>query len=193
MFMYVCHDVNVHVGMSWCKCPLVRMQWMLTPAWVCNECKCLLESMPWCKCPFVGMPLCECPFVSISCHGMLWCKHNLFKNFFYFQNEASTTPETKIFSKLDLLSMKSHLPFDLRLPKKLVTTIRKSLNGAFTWNLMIWLKRLIFTIWLSKEMACFQGLFFGKMNSLKIKHLKNILFFFRSWIWQFDRHQDPPW
>ena len=26
-------------------------------------------------------------------------------------------PETKIFSKLDLLFMKSHFPFDLRLPK----------------------------------------------------------------------------
>ena len=73
--------------------------------------------------------------------------------------------------------MKSHLPFDLRLPKKLVITIRKSLNGALTWNLMISLKRLIFTIWLSKEMAHFQGLFSGKMNSLKIKHLKKIHFF----------------
>ena len=48
MFMYVCHDVNVHVCMS--------------------------------------------------CYGMLWCKHNLFKNFFYSQNEASTTPKTKISS-----------------------------------------------------------------------------------------------
>ena len=110
---------------------------------------------------------------------MLWCKHNLFKNFPYFQNEASTTPETKIFSKLGLLFLKNHLPFDLRLPKKkLVITVRKSLNGAPTWNLMIWLKRFIFTIWLSKMVARFQGLFlfFGKMNSLKIKHFKKIHF-----------------
>ena len=97
MLMQVCHDVNVHVRMSWCKCPLVGMswckcslvhammqmffvwmQWMWMPAWVCNECQRPLAGMPW--------------------HEMLWCKHNLFKIFFYFQNEASTTPETKIFS-----------------------------------------------------------------------------------------------
>ena len=125
--LWVCHDVNVHVGMSWCKChlvgmswckcscmyvmmwmftcryavmrmsllwvchdanvlmvhtmmqmPLIGMWWMWMPALVCNECQCLLESMSW--------------------YGMLWCKHNLFKNSFYSQNEASTTPETKIFS-----------------------------------------------------------------------------------------------
>ena len=121
----------------------------------------------------------------------IWCKHNLFKNSFYFQNEASTTPEIKIFSKLDLL--KSYLPFDLRLPKKLVITIRKSLNGALTWNLMIWLKRFIFTIWLSKKGQCSSKAFFlKKMNSLKIKHLKKI-HFCCSWIWQFDKRQDPPW
>ena len=65
-------------SMPWRECPLVGMQWMPMPVWVCNECKCPLAGMPW--------------------HGMLWCKHNLFKNSFYFQNEASTTPETKIFS-----------------------------------------------------------------------------------------------
>ena len=121
-----CHDANVPLVHAMMQMPFVRMQWMLMPAWVCNECKCLLESMPW--------------------HRMLWCKHNLFKNSFYFQNEASITPETKIFSKLDSLFMKSHLPFDLRLPKKLVITVKKSPNGAFTWNLMIWLKRFIFTM-----------------------------------------------
>ena len=48
---------------------------------------------------------------------MLWCKHNLFKNSLCFQIEASSAPETKIFSKLDLLFLKSHLLFDLRLLK----------------------------------------------------------------------------
>ena len=67
-------------------------------------------------------------------------------------------PETKIFPKLDLLFMKSHLPFDLRLPKKLVITIKKSSNGASAWNLMIWLKR--FTIWLSKRGGTFSRPFF---------------------------------
>ena len=150
---------------------------MRMPAWVCNECKCLFESMPWCECLLGSMPWRECPLVGISWRGMLWCKHNLFKNSFYFQNEASTTLETKIFSKLDLLFMKSHLSFDLRLPKKLVITVRKSPNGAFTWNLMIWLKRLIFTIWLSKEMARFQCLFFWKNEFFEIKHFKKIHFF----------------
>ena len=95
------------VGMSWCQCSLVGMSW----------CECLLGSMPWCKCSYsachdANVPLvhammrmsiwvcneCECPLVGIPWHGMLWCKHNSFKNSFYFQNEASTTPETKIFS-----------------------------------------------------------------------------------------------
>ena len=73
--------------------------------------------------------------------------------------------------------MKSHLSFWLKAPKKLVITIRKSLNGAFTWNLMIWLKRLIFTIWLSKEMvAHFQGLFLKKWILWKSNILKRFIF-----------------
>ena len=55
-------------------------------------------------------------------------------------------------------------------------TIRKSSNGAFTWNLMIWLKRLISTIWLSKEMAHFQGLFSGKWILWKSSILKRFIF-----------------
>ena len=72
--------------------------------------------------------------------------------------------------------MKSHLPFDLRLSKKLVIAIRKFFE--FTWNLMIWLKRLIFTIWLSKEMvAHFQGLFLEKWILWKSSILKRFIFF----------------
>ena len=85
--LWVCHYANVYVGMSWCKCSLVGMSW----------CKCLFGSMPWCR--------------------MLWCKHNLFKNSFYFQNEASTTPETKIFQNLIYYSWKVIFFFDLRLLK----------------------------------------------------------------------------
>ena len=48
---------------------------------------------------------------------MLWRKHNLLKKSLCFQIEASSTPETKIFSKLDLLFLKSHLLFYLRLTK----------------------------------------------------------------------------
>ena len=41
---------------------------------------------------------------------------------------------------------------------------------------MIWLKRFIFTIWLSKRGGTFSRTFSRKMNSLKIKHLKKIHF-----------------
>ena len=56
-----------HWCMPWCECPL-SMQWMWMPAWVCNECKCLLESMPWYECPLGNMPWGECLFVGIPWH-----------------------------------------------------------------------------------------------------------------------------
>ena len=149
-------------------------------------CTCLFSEMQfsWCGCP-IG----ACRDANAPCRDamtqmshweyammrMLWCKHDLFKNSLYFRPEASTMPKTKIFSKLDLLFMKSHLPFDLRLPKKnWWSLLKKSSNGASTWNLMIWLKRFI--IWLSKRGGTFPKPFSGKMNSLKIKHLKKIHF-----------------
>ena len=107
---------------------------------------------------------------------MLWHNHNLFRNSLCFQIEASSTPETKIFSKLDLLFPKSHPFFDLRLLKKIGDHYQKSPNGALTWNPMIWLKRFIFTIWLSKRVARLRP-FSGKTNSLKIMYLKKIHFF----------------
>ena len=45
---------------------------------------------------------------------------------------------------------------------------------------MIWLKIFIFTIWFSKRGGTFSRPFSGKMNSLKIKHLKKIHFFLVS-------------
>ena len=65
----VCHDANVPLVHAMMQMPLVRMQWMLMLAWVFNECKCLLESMPWCECLLGGMPWCECPLGS-----MPWCE-----------------------------------------------------------------------------------------------------------------------
>ena len=152
--------------------PLVRMQWMLTSAWVCNECKCLLESMSWCECPLESMSWHECPLVGMQWMQMPSCGYimtwnalvqtQFIQKFLLFSTWGFHNAWNQNIFKLDLLFMKSHLPFDLRLPKKLVITVRKSLNGAFTWNLMIWLKRLISTIWLSKEMVHFQSLFFWK-------------------------------
>ena len=121
------HDADVPLVHAMMQMSLVGMQWMRMPAWVCNECKCLFESMPWCECllgsiRWMRMPLCGYAMTQMShweyaMMRMLWCKHDLFKNSLYFRPEASTTPKTKIFSKLDLLFMKSHLPFDLRPPK----------------------------------------------------------------------------
>ena len=179
------------VGMPWCECLLIGMQWMRIPVWVCNECKCLLESMPWHECPLVGIQWMQMPPYGYIVTQMLWCKHNLFKDSLYFQNKASSAPETKIFSKLDLLFMKKSSSFWLRAPTKWWSLLEIS-EWALTWNLMIWLKIFIFTIWLSKRGGTFPRHFSEKMNSLKIKHLEKI-HFFSSWIWQFDKRQDPSW
>ena len=170
------------VGMSWCKCSLVGMSW----------CKCPLVGMPWCKCPLVGMPWCKCSFgyamnvnarVGMQWMQMLWCRYNLFKNSLYFQNETSSTLETKTFSKLDLLFLKSHLLFDLRFPKNWWSLLEISEWGHWLGNLMTWLKRFIFTIWLSIRGGTFSRPFSRKMNSLKIKYLKKRFNFFNLWIW----------
>ena len=177
--------------MLWCECPLVGMQW----------CKCPIVGMPWYKCPLVGMQWCKCTLV-----GMLWwkytlercammrmfrCKHNLFKNSLYFQNEASSAPETKILSKLDLLFLKSHLLFGLRLLKNWW-----SLLEIFEWGIGLETDDLAQKIYFhnlveQKGWHAFRA-FFWKTNSLKIKHLKKI-HFFSLWIWQFDRPQNLLW
>ena len=61
------------------------------------------------------MEMSACGYVMMQ---MFWCKHKSFKNSLYFQNEASSALETKIFSRLDLLLPKSHLFFLLKAPKK---------------------------------------------------------------------------
>ena len=155
---------------------------------VYNECECLLESMPWCECPLGSMPWCECPLVCMQWtqmhpYGyimtqMLWCKHKLFKNSLYFQNEASSAPEIKIFSKLDLLFLKSHLIFDLRLPKNWWSLLE---NLQMKHWLGIWWsgsKDLFLQFGWAKGWLVFMAFFFEKMNSLKIKHLKKIHHFF---------------
>ena len=103
-----------HWCMLWCECPLWCMQW----------CKCAFVGMQWCKCTLVGMLWWKYPLERCAMMRMFRCKHNLFKNSLYFQNEAFSAPETKIFSKLDLLFLKSHLFFWLKAPKILVITVK---------------------------------------------------------------------
>ena len=70
-------------------------------------CKCLLVGMPWCKCPLVGMPWCEC-FDANTIYSKIP---------FVFKIKASSTLETQIFSKFNLLFPKSPIIFYLKLPK----------------------------------------------------------------------------
>ena len=145
-----------------CRCVMMQRppcgyQDVNVPLWVWSDANVRLESMPWCECPLLGVQ---------------WCKHNLFKNSFYFHNEASSAPEIKIFSKLDLLFLKSHLLFDLRLSKKLVITVINLWMGH-------WLR-----IWWSSSKDLFsqfgwaKGWLISMALFLKIKHLKKIHSFF---------------
>ena len=133
---------------------------------------------------------CKNLVVQMSSNGyvmmrMLWCKHNLFKNSFYFQNEASSTPETKIFSKLDLLFMKSHFLFDLRLPKNWWSLLEISEWDIDLESDDLAQKDYFHNLVQQRGWHIFKALFW-KMNSLKIKHLKKI-HFYCLWIWQFDK------
>ena len=118
----------------------------------------LLVGMSWCKCPFgyAMMRMSSCRYVMMQ---ILWWSKNSSKNSLYFQNKASSMPETKTFSKLDLLFLKSYLPFDLRLPKKLVIIVRNSQMGC--WLEIRWSgsKDLSSQIGWAKEVARFQSLF----------------------------------
>ena len=139
MFLSGCHDANVpSVGMPWCECPLGSMLMMRMYPWWCNEC--------------------ECPFMGISRHKCFDANTIYSKIPFIFKIRLPQRLKPKYFQTQFIIPEKSS-SFWLKAPKKLVITVRKSLNGAFTWNLMIWLKRLISTIWLSKEMVQFHGLF----------------------------------
>ena len=179
--LWVCHDVNVHMMQMYSYGYVVNanarlgMQWMQISPWEYA----MLRMSAW-ECVMVWISSCRyamnanAPFIGISRHGMLWCKHNLFKNSFYFQNEASTTPETKIFSKLDLLFMKSHLPFDLRLPKNwwsLLENLRMGHRLGIWWSGS---KDSQFG-W-AQGVTHFQGLFLEKWILWKSSILKRFIF-----------------
>ena len=162
-----------------CGCAMIRMP----------PCGYVMMQMPPCRYAMMRMSLCRYVMMQMPPYGcvmmrmsawecammrMFWCKHNLFKNSRYFQNKTSSAPETKIFSKLDLLFLKNHLLFDLRLLKNW-WTVRNLRIGHL---LEIWWfgsKDLFSQIWLSNGM--FPRPFSGKTNSLKIKHFKKIHFF----------------
>ena len=147
--------------------------------------------MSWCTCPFgyAKMRMSSCRYVMMQ---MLWCRCNSFKNSLYFQNEASSAPETKIFSRLDYYSRKAIFFFWLKALQKLVITIKKISKWGINLesdnlDLKIYFHNLV-----EQKGWHISKAFSGKWVLWKIKHLKKI-HFFNSWIWQFDKRQDPPW
>ena len=183
-------DANVFLCMLWCECPLGSMLWCECPLvgmlwWECLLGSMLMMRMPlwWCAMMLMShwcMPWCEYPlgvFHDVNVHvGMSWCKCScryvmtrnalvqtqFIQKFLLFSKRYFFSAWNQNILKTRFIIHEKSSSFWLKAPKKMVITVKKSLNGAFTWNLMIWLKRLIFTIWLSKEMARFQGLFLEK-------------------------------
>ena len=170
------YDADVYAG--------VQMQslFMMVSAHIFKPwCKCLLVSVPWCKCPLVGMPWCEC-----------FDANNLFKNSLCFQNQSFLGVWNKnIFeSRFVIFRKVIFFFFYLRLPKKLVITVRNLWIGHW---LKIWWSgsRDLFSQFGQRDGTCSRPFSRNKI-SLKIKHLKTI-HFSSPWIWQFDRRQDQPW
>ena len=87
----------------WCRCPLRRCKcnflWCKFPT---QGYECKVYSW-WCKCPLTKMQM-QMPPYGYTMMQMSFTRHkcNLNKNFFYFQIETSSEPETKMLSKLDL-------------------------------------------------------------------------------------------
>ena len=129
------------------------------------RCKCLLMGMSWCKYLLVGMPWCKCFDANTS----------YLKIPFVFKSRLPQGLKPKYFQNLIYYSWKV-IFFTEGSPKKLVIIVRKSPNGALTWNLMIWLERFIFTIWLSKRVTRFQGHFLEKWILWKLSILERFIF-----------------
>ena len=117
--------------------------------------------MSWCKCPFVRLSWCKCANINYS------------KISFIFKVRFPQHLKPKMFSKLDLLFPKGSSLFWRSL--KICDHCQKSLNGVLTWNQMIWLKRFIFTNWLSKGVAHLRP-FLEKWILWKSSILKRFIF-----------------
>ena len=107
---------------------------------------------------------------------MLWCKHNLFKNSFYFQNEASTTLETKIFSNSIYYSWKVIFLLTYGSQKNWWSLLENLLMGHL---LEIWWsgsKDLFSQFGWAKGVARFQSLFLKKWILWKSSILKRFIF-----------------
>ena len=146
----------------------------------------MMQVLMW-VCHDVNAPLWVCRDANV--HVM---QTQFIHKFFLFSKRGFHNAWNQNIFKLNLLFLKSHLPFDLRLPRKFVITVRKSPNGAFTWKSNDLDQKTYSRNLVEQRDGAFPRPFFGKMNYLKIKHFKKI-HFCCSWIWQFDKRQDPPW
>ena len=150
----------------WCRCLM-------------QGCKCKVYPW-WCQRTYLNHDanvfLCVCNDANVHV-DMSWCKcfdaNTIYsKILFVFKIKPSSAPETKnIFKSWFVISRKViflfFLLFWLKAPKKLVITVRNLWIGHL---LEIWWsgsKDLFSQIWLSKEVARFQSLFFWKNKSFE--------------------------
>ena len=170
MFMYVCHDVNA-------------------PLWVCHDVN-VHVGMSWCKCP-LG-----------ACHDAnvhLWVYHDtdtliqtqFIQKFLLFSKRGFHNVWNQHILKTRFIIHEKSSSFLLKASKKMVITVRNLRMGY--WLRIWWFgsKDLFSQFGWAKEVAHFQGLFLEKWILWKLSTLKR--FIFSSWIWQFDRRQDPSW
>ena len=164
--------------MLWCKCMLESMLW----------CECSIEGMQWCKCSLsacydANAPLLVCNDVNVCmgvCHDAsvpLWVCHDanvplgvwhkcfdvntIYSKIFFVFKMRLPQRLKNIFKTWFIIPEKSSF-LTWGSKKKLVITVRNLRMGHWLKILMIWLKRFIFTIWLSKKGGTLSGPFFGK-------------------------------
>ena len=145
MQMYPCRYVVMQMSswcMPWCECPIVICNDVNAPLWVCNDANVLLWVYHDTNALMQSQFIQKFPLFSKQGFFSAW-NPNIFKTQFILPKKSSS--------------------FLLKAPKKNWWLLLEIFEwGHWLGNLMTWLKRFIFTIWLSKRMACFQGLFFWK-------------------------------
>ena len=106
-----CYDANALHRDAMNVDARLGMQWMQMSVWICNECKCPLADISWHRCFDANTIYSKIPFISKRNFHNAW-NQNILKTWFIIHEKSSS--------------------FWLKAPKKLVITIRKSLNRAFT-------------------------------------------------------------
>ena len=105
------HDDSSARIYLWCKCLLTEMK---------------MPNVLWCKCFLMGMSWCKCLFrYAMNANAPLWVYHDanalirtqFIQKFLLFSKRGFHNAWNQNIFKLNLLFLKSHLPFDLRLPK----------------------------------------------------------------------------